>query len=175
MRVWRGFYWHHGIYVGDGSVVQFGGRIADKPHARIDEVPLSEFERGGRAIVVDHSDLRWPIARWKLPDPYPPERIVARARCLAAHGIGVYNLVGRNCETLWCVCGMGESLQRQWFQFVNAYLIGVPLSFHTLRLNRDGRRIRVLVWSALALRWWLLVMYYWHNRRFYQDVRTCDI
>jgi lecithin:retinol acyltransferase len=35
LRVWRGLYYHHGIYVGDDQVVQFGGRIGRRrPTAR---------------------------------------------------------------------------------------------------------------------------------------------
>jgi hypothetical protein len=112
--------------------VQFGGSIFDKPHARIAEVALEEFQRCGRAQVVDHSRLKW-LGLWPLPPAYAAERIVARARCLArTQPAGVYNLVGRNCETvaLWCVCGMGESLQRQW----------VPSRVYALRSELDALR-----------------------------------
>jgi hypothetical protein len=134
LRVWRGVDYHHGIYVGDNRVVQFGGSIFDKPHAKIAEVSLGEFQRCGRAQVVDHSGLMW-LRLWPLPPAYAPERIVARARCLArTQPAGVYNLVGRNCETvaLWCVCGMGESLQRQWVQAVST-LFGGALMLSTSR------------------------------------------
>jgi hypothetical protein len=39
-------------------VVQFGGRVADKAHAKIEEVPRSSFERDGKAERVDHSQLK---------------------------------------------------------------------------------------------------------------------
>jgi HRAS-like suppressor 3 len=67
LKVRRPGYWHHGIYVGDGRVVQFGGSVFDKPHARIAEVPFVEFERRGRAERVDHDRLTW-LGLWKLPD-----------------------------------------------------------------------------------------------------------
>src|SRR6266436_7511930 len=41
LRVWRRLYFHHGIFTGDDIVVQFGGRVLDKPHARISAVPLA--------------------------------------------------------------------------------------------------------------------------------------
>jgi hypothetical protein len=107
----RAGYYHHGIYCGDGMVVQFGGRVKDKLHARIQEVPLSTFAQGGKVERVDHGQLTWPVAGWSLPPALPPERIVARAQCLASLGIeGAYNLFGNNCETvaLWCVAGFGE-------------------------------------------------------------------
>lgn len=36
LRVWRGYFWHHGIYVGDDRVVQFGGgsSISSTPASR---------------------------------------------------------------------------------------------------------------------------------------------
>jgi hypothetical protein len=79
LRVWRGLYYHHGIGVGEDRLVQFGGSIFDKPHARIEEVPLSCFLRGGRAEVVDQSKLTW-VGRWKLP---PRCRVNASSPALA--------------------------------------------------------------------------------------------
>ena len=93
----------------------------------------------------------------------PPDQIVARARCLVAHDAdGAYNLIGRNCETvaLWCACGMGESLQRQRFQAVNA-LLGVAFSLYTSLLHRrqvgfTRRQLRAIC-GVLALRAALLL------------------
>jgi hypothetical protein len=174
LRVWRGVYYHHGIYVDDERVVQFGGSIFDKPRAKIVEVSLEEFQRGGKAQVVDHARLTW-LGLWHLPTAYAPERIVARARCLArTQPEGVYNLVGRNCETvaLWCVCGMGESLQRQWVQAVSTLFGGACVLYVAGRVRR---RAGIPPWiSAIAgIRGASLVMYYVHNRRFYRDARTC--
>jgi hypothetical protein len=177
LRVGRGLYGHHGVYVGDGHVVQFGGWIGDKRHTRVEEVPLSGFLRGGRAEVVDHSNLTW-LGLWKLPPPLPPDRIVARARCLARErSEGAYNLVGRNCETvaLWCVCGMGESLQRQRFQAGNAALSAIVTLYYSYLSGRGkmtrGRRRWMM--AFVAVRVVLLVMYYRHNKRFYRDARPC--
>lgn len=179
LRVWRGYFWHHGIYLGDDRVVQFGGGILDKPHACDAEVGLADFLRSGRVEVVPKQQKwigLWGIGRWHLPPALPPEEIVRRARWLASRRFeGTYNLVGRNCETiaLWCVCNFAESLQRQRFQSVNASVaIVVGLTYTYL----DGRG-RLPVWApramlaVLAVRAALLVMYYRHNKRFYLDVR----
>jgi hypothetical protein len=123
LRVWRGSYWHHGINVGDDRVVQFGGRVFDKPQSRIEQVALSHFRPRGRVEVVP-TQQHW-LGLWLLPPALPPEEIVARATWLADRGFaGTYNLVGRNCETAssWCRCNLGESLQRQRFQAANAAL-----------------------------------------------------
>ncbi len=175
----RAGYHHHGIYTGDGTVVQFGGRVLDKPHAKIEEVPFSCFERDGKAEKVDHSQLRWPVADWKLPPALPSERIVARARCLARQRVeGAYNLFGNNCETvaLWCVSGFGESLQRQtlnkWKTWVGAVLM--------IGLAAASRRKTVTPfwpWIAGAVTTLSLaetVMYMTNNRRFYLNAKRCN-
>lgn len=111
-----------------------------------------------------------------LPPAYAPERIVAMARCLArTQPAGVYNLVGRNCETvaLWCVCGMGESLQRQWVQAVSA-LFGGTLMLYVARRVRRQAGIPTWIWTIAGIRGAALGMYYLHNWRFYHDARTCE-
>jgi Lecithin retinol acyltransferase len=143
LRVWRGYFWHHGIYVGDERVVQFGAGIRDKVHSRIEEVPLPDFRRRGRVEIVPKQQ-KWPglwgAAQWELPSALPPEEIVRRARWLAARRLeGTYNLLGRNCESiaLWCVCNMCESLQRQHFQSLNVSAAAVLGPAYTY-LNRRG-------------------------------------
>jgi len=177
LEVSRWLYRHHGVYVGDDRVVQFGGRILDKPRARIEEVSLAQFERGGVARVVDHTKERF-LRMWGMTETLPPQRILARARCLVeTQPHGVYNLLGRNCETvaLWCATGVGESMQRQRFQVVNA-TIGAVAALYTSWLfghRRDRltpRRI-TLIWAWTLLRMIPLGLYYLHNYRFYRDVR----
>lgn len=174
LRVRRRCYWHHGIYVGADRVVQFGGFLFDKPHSGIEEVSLQDFHRCDRVEVVPKQQ-KW-LGLWELPPALPPEEIVRRARWLAERRFeGTYNLLGRNCETaaLWCVCNMGESLQRQRFQAANAYLGGVVYLIYAY-LNGRGR---VPGWATrailafMAVRAALLIMYYRHNACFYRDVR----
>jgi hypothetical protein len=179
LRVWRGYFWHHGIYVGNDRVVQFGAGIWHKLHSCIEEVPLRDFRQRGRVEIVPKQQ-KWPglwgMAQWELPPALPPEEIVRRARWLAARRFeGTYNLLGRNCESvaLWCVCNMCESLQRQYFQSLNASAAAVIGPTYTY-LNRRGRLPSWAAWAMLAylaVRALLLRMYYVHNKRFYEDVR----
>ena len=172
-------YYHHGIYAGEGTVVQFGGRVVDKPDAKIEEVPLSSFERDGTAERVDHSQLRWPVAGWKLPPALPPERIVARARCLARQGVqGAYNLFGNNCETvaLWCVAGFGESLQRQTLNKWKIW-VGAGLGLVLAAASRRETMQTLLPWIAGAVGILSLAettMYLANNRRFYLNAKPCN-
>jgi hypothetical protein len=101
---------------------------------------------------------------------------VLRARCLAkTQPASVYNLVGRNCETvaLWCVCGMGESLQRQWVQAVSS-LFGAGLILYVAGRVRRRAGIPPWIWTITFVRGATLAMYYLHSWRFYRDARTCD-
>ena len=172
-------YYHHGIYTGEGTVVQFGGRVLDKRSAKIEEVPLSCFTGGGIPQKVDHSQLKWPVAGWKLPPALPPDRIIARARCLATLNIaGAYNLFGNNCETvaLWCVCGFGESLQRQtlnkWKLRVE---IPLTLAFAFGLRGKQVKRAHFWVVGGITTAGVAeLVMYLVNNRRFYLDAKPCE-
>jgi hypothetical protein len=87
LRVLRfGVYWHHGVYVSDDRVIEFGGGIKDKPQAVIRPVSLDQFERHGRdtAEAVRHP------RRFMLglgdggPEALPADEIVARAEWLTA-------------------------------------------------------------------------------------------
>jgi hypothetical protein len=180
LKVSRGLYAHHAIYVGEDRVVQFGGRILDKPEARIQEVLLREFQRSGEVSVVDHS--RRLKMFWLIPVPpvLPPERIVARAKCLASHNeAGAYNVLGRNCETiaLWCVCGAVDSFQRERFQLLSSAILAIWFSF-LVRHVRTTKRISVrqaLEFAALwAIRSFLVSSYTTHSRRFIRASRSCE-
>ena len=182
LRLRRFGYFHHGIYIGDGMVVQFGGSAWEKPRAKIDEVPISSFEKRGHAEVVDHSRLIWlPFGLgWHAPERYEPERIVARARCLArTQPAGVYNLFGRNCETVanWCAYGMGESLQRQRVHVATLIpSVALSLCWSWLYGHRKFKLMArwqpaILVYLLSRLAWHGL--YYLHNWRFYRDAQPC--
>jgi hypothetical protein len=175
LRVWRGLYYHHGIYVGDNRVVQFGGRAYEKSRARIEEVPLAAFEDDGIARVVAHGKHTWP-GIYDLPRADEPEAIVRRARWLLEHHPeGAYNLFGRNCESVanWCVAGYGESHQWKRAQGVNA-LLGAALAFwfsYRVRQGSVSKRDMRIAFLLMAIRAVPLFMYYRHNKRFYDDVR----
>ena len=86
-RVDRGFYHHHALYVGNGAVIQFGGRIKDKPHASIDYHPLPTSAKalgstcwGARRI--GSCRCRQAGHKWLVEHPPPT----------------TYHLLGYNCE-----------------------------------------------------------------------------
>jgi hypothetical protein len=119
LRVDRGVYHHHGCYVGNGNVVQFGGRIKDKPHASIHYASVSEFAKGAQVKVVPHDELDRVAAVeravWLLNNPPP----------------ATYHLFGYNCEHVarWCATGKIESSQAKGAFTVNSLIGGGVLAF----------------------------------------------
>jgi hypothetical protein len=119
LRVDRGFYRHHGFYVGSGAVVQLGGRIKDKPNASVHHVSYDEFAKRGRVNVVEHEQLDRAAAvrraLWLLENPPPT----------------TYHLFGYNCEHVarWCATGKIESSQAKGAFAANSVMGGGLLVF----------------------------------------------
>jgi hypothetical protein len=157
LRVWRPVgpvgYYHHGIYVGDGQVVQFGGRISDKLHATVGTVSLVDFEGKGCARLVPLGGRTW----WGAPrfDALPRDAIVRRAKRLAEiHPDGLYDVFGYNCEQAanFCSTNSYESYQVRGYFAVRA-LVGVPVALWLMNPSTHPRWSRFRPW-ALVL--WLL-------------------
>jgi hypothetical protein len=139
-------YYHHGIYINDDRVIQFGGGISDKPRATIEAVPLSRFEKCGVAQVVPHGRRTW----WGAPRFVPTERAVTirRAeRLLANHPEGLYNLLGYNCEQAanFCSTNSYESYQVRGY-FALRVLIGTPITFRLMAAARSSRLAARILW-----------------------------
>jgi hypothetical protein len=91
---------HHGIYVGRGRVVQYGGLVRALRRGPVEEVSLSQFAQR-RSIWI-----RTPESRWLNPD-----EVVQRAR--ERLGEDRYDVLTNNCEHFceWCVRGEHRSYQ----------------------------------------------------------------
>ena len=122
LQVWRGYYFHHGIYVSDDRVIQFGSGVTlfNEGDTSVDAVPLKEFENGCTAKTVRHACESW-FGTGYHPEADQPWRIVARAEWLLKRQPRLpYNLIGHNCEHIANVCASrnwSESYQtRRWFR-----------------------------------------------------------
>jgi hypothetical protein len=96
---YRRGYTHHGIYLGDGRVVHYAGRVK-YPQGLIEEISLAEFSVG-RALRVE-----------KLQSGrFNRNEIVRRAR--SRLGESRYDLLRNNCEHFcnWCRLGENRSFQ----------------------------------------------------------------
>jgi hypothetical protein len=178
LRVWRPLgpvgYYHHGIYIDDARVVQFGGRVGDKRHATIGAVSLSTFEDGGTAKLVRHGGRTW----WGAPrfDAIPRHVTVRRAeRLVEAHPEGLYDLFGYNCEQAanFCSTNSYESYQVRGY-FAVRYVVGVLVTLYVATRNHDGRPLSRLASAGLAV--WTMsglvptVLYHLHGARFMRKV-----
>ena len=95
LRVDRGAYDHHGIYIGGGSVIHYdGGPLSSGPD-EVCSVRLKSFSLGDSIEVVQHS----------VSECLPPNQVVERA--YSRLGEDDYSLTFNNCEqfAIWCKTG----------------------------------------------------------------------
>jgi hypothetical protein len=96
---WLG-YTHHGIYVGDGKVVQYGALMYDVIRKPVEEVTLAAFAQDRPVFVVTHSE-----AAFDAPE------VIRRAR--SRLGEKRYRLLSNNCEHFveWCLHDVRRSFE----------------------------------------------------------------
>lgn len=107
IRVKRGLYNHHGIYVSDDEVIHFTGQGDDDifgTHNEVLKSDLAFFLKDGTLEVKEYTDD-------ELRDLYPVEGIVSYARsCIGDNG---YNVLLNNCEHFANVCTLGKHRSKQ--------------------------------------------------------------
>ena len=93
-------YTHHGIYVGNGNVVQYGALKYDIIRKPVEEVSLAEFAQGRPVFVVTHAGTC-----------FDAEEVIRRAR--SRLGEKRYRLLTNNCEHFveWCLHDEHRSLE----------------------------------------------------------------
>jgi len=93
-------YTHHGIYVGSGLVVQYGGLSRRLRRGPVEEVPMSKFS-DGRPVWVRVGEFGW------------QDRPEVAHRARSRLGEDRYHLLTNNCEHFceWCVRGEHRSYQ----------------------------------------------------------------
>jgi predicted secreted protein len=106
IRVQRNLYSHHGIYIGNDRVIQFGSTTGelDPSKAMVIETSLDEFLKGGVLEVAEYSEE-------DLKKKRKPEEVVEYAK---AHlGDTGYDLINNNCEHFSneCAFGLHKSFQ----------------------------------------------------------------
>ncbi len=178
LQIWRSVgrigYYHHGIYISDERVIQFGRGIRGKRSATVCAVSLEKFECGGTAKVVPHRGRTW----WGAPrfEEIPREKTVLRAERLAAtHPEGLYDLFGYNCEQAanFCSTNSYESYQVRGFFTVRA-IIGWPFGLYVAKRYREERPFSPAVTKAVIALYALLmatnVLYHVRGARFMKKV-----
>jgi|JI10StandDraft_1071094.scaffolds.fasta_scaffold44801_4 hypothetical protein len=99
IKVDRGPYHHHGIYIGDNQVIHFTGASKRPEDALIRLDSIDNFARGGQVQVVEYAQC------------LPATEVLLRAH--DKRGDDGYKLFANNCEHLarWCKTGHHESQQ----------------------------------------------------------------
>ena len=131
LRVWRLWYWHFAIDMGDGSVVEFA---SPRDGGVVRRIPWEVFEGNGIAELVPYD--------WSLP------RAVVVRRALARLGQSGYDALRNNCEHFVNCCKVGRrhSAQIETAKTVGAFLfLGLAL---VAALGLPGHRSS-RAWRAL--------------------------
>ena len=109
----KGFYSHHGIYVGEGTVIHYKGAEKEKKDPVIRKTDMGEFLNGGKLKRRDYK---------KRLTPYETLRI-AREH-LSNDG---YSLAFNNCEHFATYCATGKKKSRQIRKVVGG-IVGVAFA-----------------------------------------------
>ncbi len=134
-------YFHHGIYVSDDHVIQFGSGVtlSNKRGVGVSTVSLRDFEQDGTARVVRH-DYGSLFTGWHPPAD-EPWKIVERAEFLLKLQPRLpYNLIGHNCEIIANMCASGswtESYQTRRF-FTVRTAMDIPLMLFIASRSRKN-------------------------------------
>lgn len=126
-----GLYSHHGIDMGDGTVIHFSGEPFRRDEASICRVTLAEFLAGGRLVVVRHRCTE-----------LAPDEVAAAAEAELARQ--KYCLWRNNCEhfATWCKTGRRRSRQVRRALHIAAGSAGaaVAVLLPLLVLRRSGAK-----------------------------------
>jgi hypothetical protein len=171
-------YFHHGIYVSDDRVIQFGSGVTlwNKHGVGINAVSLQDFEKGGTASVVRHGYDSW-FSGWHPPADQP-WKIVERAEfLLKLQPRRPYNLIGHNCEIIANMCvsgGWTESYQARRY-FTVRTVLDAPLFLWFASRSRANRPIPRWVFPVTVFATLLTIgvkVTYDHNiKHFWREIR----
>lgn len=119
IKIWCGAYWHHGIYIGDDTVVHFTGVRANKTAASVRYGSLAEFAGSAGVLAIEVVEY----ARC-----FDPEEVIRRAHRLV--GRDGYNVINNNCEASarWCMTGEFESNQVETVKAAGAGAAGTTVA-----------------------------------------------
>ena len=99
LSVSRGFYTHHGIYVGAGQGIHYSGEVFQKSDASVRRDSLERFAANGEVVVVSYAIS------------FEHDVVIHNAE--SRLGENGYALFGNNCEHFanWCMEGEARSEQ----------------------------------------------------------------
>lgn len=124
-------YVHHGIYVGNGRVIHYGGFNRLFRRRPVEEIPIEKFTRG-RGFAV----------KPRVAPAFSGTACVERAR--SRLGEDCYRFWSNNCEHFceWCIAGASRSPQ------VEAWKSGLSRRLSALRVLQAARALRLRFGTA---------------------------
>ncbi len=118
VKRWHGLYYHHGLDLGDGTVIHFSGEPLHRKHARVRRISMEEFLKNGEKIVVSYQQ--------RIDVLSAEETVQLAEEQLEQRG---YSLFRNNCEHFARYCKTGKPYSEQVTQYVRVgaliVLIGV--------------------------------------------------
>jgi len=102
VKRWGGIYYHHGIDMGDGTVIHFSGEPFHRRNARVLRCSLEDFLKGGVKIVVQYDSA---------VDVLSASETTQRAVDLLEQT--GYSLFRKNCEHFATYCKTGKPASEQ--------------------------------------------------------------
>jgi len=144
----RGVYRHHGVLVGDGTIVHFSGSEDHQGRRAVIREPVASFLRGDPIRSVR---AHFPHRVGQDPVPvFMPNLVVLRA--LHAVGNAKYNLLSRNCEHFgtWAQCGamLSGQVDRLWR---SGQVAAAEAAFDAAGAPIDGARAMVAYLDAWTM------------------------
>lgn len=100
LKVSRGFYTHHGIYIGGGQVIHYSGLADGLQSGPVSKVTLKEFMGGSQVKKVVYKNPK-----------YSGMKAVARAK--SRLGENLYDVHSNNCEHFCCWAITGNHTSKQ--------------------------------------------------------------
>lgn len=97
-----GLYYHHGIDMGDGTVIHFSGEPLNRKTAKVARVTEEEFLCGQRKEVIEYFDGESSLT--------PEDTVRLAEELIETEG---YHLFYNNCEHFATYCKTGRKRSRQ--------------------------------------------------------------
>lgn len=120
-------YTHHGIYVGNDSVIHYSGLSAGLSAGPIEETSLAEFSQGQDVSIRSYRNPKYVGAE-------------AVKRSKSRLGESSYDVQGNNCEHFctWVIMGISESTQVESFEdFVDLF---APHATALAKVRKHGKQ-----------------------------------
>ncbi len=127
----HGLYYHHGIDMGDGTVIHFSGEPLNGKLAKVCQVPLEEFLNGEEARFVEYGRESGVLD--------PLETVALAQQQLDNEG---YNVLFNNCEHFATYCKTRRKMSGQVRSVAKKALAGLGLTAAAVLLVIGHKAIR---------------------------------